>query len=189
MVAGSHGWLGDSDFPREILICQGAYMQLVCVYFAQTWLCGVLLINHGLLAYTSVLDWYSSKIWLPVIDWPALIAHLIPKSDQSHNMYLEFFLMKINNCHLRWWGLHTCYSQAEGHDWPAWKTKSRQWKATVQKLLWGSPGTPFNCKLATIRLDLELLVWGRWLWESQKGCNFLGEEAVLQINFLAKEDF
>ena len=54
MVAGSHGWLGDSDFPREILICQGAYMQLVRVYFTQTWLFGALLINHGLLACTSV---------------------------------------------------------------------------------------------------------------------------------------
>ena len=32
------------------------HMQLVCVYFTQTWLCGVLLTNHGLLAYTSVLD-------------------------------------------------------------------------------------------------------------------------------------
>jgi hypothetical protein len=30
-------------------------MQLACVYFAQTWLYGVLLINYGLLAYTSVL--------------------------------------------------------------------------------------------------------------------------------------
>ena len=43
-------------FSQTILIRQGEYMQLVCVYFAQTWLCGVLLINHGLLAYTSVLD-------------------------------------------------------------------------------------------------------------------------------------
>ena len=48
--------LGNLRFSRTILICQGAYMQLVCVYFTQTWLCGVLLTNHGLLAYTSVLD-------------------------------------------------------------------------------------------------------------------------------------
>ena len=74
-------------FSRAILICQGDYMQLVCVYFAQTWLCGVLLRNHGLLAYTSVLDSYGSEIWLPVIGCPALIAHLVPKSDQSHNIY------------------------------------------------------------------------------------------------------
>ena len=39
---------------QAILIHQGEYMQLVCVYFAQTWLCGVLLINHSLLACTSV---------------------------------------------------------------------------------------------------------------------------------------
>jgi hypothetical protein len=38
-------------FSETILIRQGEYMQLVCVYFAQTWRCGVLLINHGLLAY------------------------------------------------------------------------------------------------------------------------------------------
>jgi hypothetical protein len=43
-------------FSQTILICQGAYMQLVCVYFTQTWFCGVLLTNHGLLACTSVLD-------------------------------------------------------------------------------------------------------------------------------------
>ena len=48
--------LGNLRFSQAILIHQGEYMQLVCVYFAQTWLCGVLLINHGLLAYTSVLD-------------------------------------------------------------------------------------------------------------------------------------
>jgi hypothetical protein len=40
----------------------GKYVQLACVYFAQTWLCGVLLINHGFLAHTSVLDRYSSEI-------------------------------------------------------------------------------------------------------------------------------
>ena len=49
-MAGGHAWLGDSDFPRTIFTRQEEYMQLVCVYFAQTWLCGVLLINHGLLA-------------------------------------------------------------------------------------------------------------------------------------------
>ena len=48
--------LGNLRFSPSILIYQGAYMQLVCVYFTQTWLCGVLLTNHGLLACTSVLD-------------------------------------------------------------------------------------------------------------------------------------
>ena len=48
--------LGNLRFSQTILIRQGEYMQLVCVYFTQTWLCGVLLTNHGLLAYTSVLD-------------------------------------------------------------------------------------------------------------------------------------
>jgi hypothetical protein len=28
-------------FSQTILICHGVYMQLVCVYFTQTWLCGV----------------------------------------------------------------------------------------------------------------------------------------------------
>jgi hypothetical protein len=48
--------LGNVRFSQTILICQGVYMQLVCVHFTQTWLCDVLLTNHGLLAYTSVLD-------------------------------------------------------------------------------------------------------------------------------------
>ena len=48
--------LGNLRFSRTIFILQEEYMQLVCVYFAQTWLCGVLLINHSLLACTSVLD-------------------------------------------------------------------------------------------------------------------------------------
>ena len=61
VLPGSYGgwrpWLAlGLRFSRAILICQGAYMQLVCVYFTQTWLCGVLLTNHGLLACTSVLD-------------------------------------------------------------------------------------------------------------------------------------
>jgi hypothetical protein len=43
--------------------------------------------SHGLLACTPVLDWYDFVIWLPVTDCQSLIAHHIPKSDQSHNMY------------------------------------------------------------------------------------------------------
>ena len=54
-MAVGRAWLWDLDFP-ELFLSVGVYMQLVCVYFTQTWLCGVLLTNHGLLAYTSVLD-------------------------------------------------------------------------------------------------------------------------------------
>ena len=64
-------------------------MQLVCVYFAQYMALWCVINSHGLLACTSVLDWYGSEIWVPVFDCPALIAHLIPNSDQSHNMYLN----------------------------------------------------------------------------------------------------
>ena len=92
--------LGNLRFSWTIFICQGVYMQFVCVYFTQTWFCIVLLTNHGLLAYISVLDWYSSKIWLPVIGWLALIAYLIPKSDQSHTIYLIYFFILMNFCHM-----------------------------------------------------------------------------------------
>ena len=78
-------------------------MQLACVFFTQYMALWCVINSHGLLACTSVLDWYGSEIWVPIFDSPALIAHLIPNSDQSHNMYLECFLMKINNCHLHCW--------------------------------------------------------------------------------------
>ena len=35
--------LGNLRFSRTIFILQEEYMQLVCVYFAQIWLCGILL--------------------------------------------------------------------------------------------------------------------------------------------------
>ena len=151
--------LGNLRFSWTIQICQGAYMQLVCVYFTQTWLCGVLLTNHGLLAYTSVLDWYRSKIWLPVIDWPALIAHLIPKSDQSHNIYLKCFFILMNFCHLSLLEarLHACWNQAVRRDWPAWKTKLRQWKATVQKLLLGK--SRYFIQLQISKAQAQSLGW------------------------------
>jgi hypothetical protein len=56
MVAGGRAWLGISQiFPNYSYPSRRIYTA-VCVYFAHTWLCGVLLIKHGLLAYTSVLD-------------------------------------------------------------------------------------------------------------------------------------
>ena len=72
---------------RIIQFCLGGYVQLVCVIFHTNMALWCIINSHGLLACTSVLDWYDSVIWLPVIDCQALIAHHTPNSDQSHNMY------------------------------------------------------------------------------------------------------
>ena len=184
MVAGGHAWLGDSDFPKPFL----SVKQLVCVYFTQTWLCGVLLTNHGLLAYTSVLDWYSSKIWLPVIDWPALIAHLIPKSDQSHNIYLICFFILMNFCHLHLLEarLHACWNQAVRRDWPAWKTKLRQLKNNRKKASLGK----FRYLIQLQINNHQAQTLTSWMGElalriNRKAENSLRVEAVLQINFFS----
>lgn len=96
-------------------------MQLGCVINYTNMALWCFINNHCLLACTPVLDWYDSVIWLPIIDCQAFISHHIPKSDQSHNMYLEFFLRKINNCHpaLLEARFYICCRQAEGHCWPA----------------------------------------------------------------------
>ena len=95
--------LGNHRASQTIQFCLGGYMQLVCVIFHTNMALWCIINSHGLLACTPVLDWYDSEIWVPVIDCQALIAHHTPNSDQSHNMYLECFLMKINNCHLHCW--------------------------------------------------------------------------------------
>ena len=158
MVAGGPASLRISDPPKPSNSIIGGYMQLGCVIIYTNMALWCIINSHGLLACTPVLDWYDSKIWVPVIDFQAFISHLIPNSDQSHNMYLECFFMKINNCHLCCWrpGYTPAAVSLRGVvNWSTWKTKSRQWKATVQKLFWGSPGTPFNCKLAMIKLRLR----------------------------------
>ena len=96
-------YLGNLRSSRIIQFHHRWYMQLVCVYFTQNMALWCVINSHSLLACTSVLNWYGSEIWVPIFDCPALIAHPIPNSDQSHNMYLECFLMKINNCHLHCW--------------------------------------------------------------------------------------
>ena len=77
-------------------------MQLVFILH-KTWLCAVLL--------TAMASWHAPLSQIGMVPrsgclsltvWPSL-EHLIPNSDQSHNMYLECFLMKINNCHLHCW--------------------------------------------------------------------------------------
>jgi hypothetical protein len=84
--------LGNLRSSRIILIHHRVYVQLVCV-----------------------LDWHDSEIWVPIIDCQTLISHHTPNSDQSHNMYLEYFLMENNNCHLSCWrqGFYSCCSQAK----------------------------------------------------------------------------
>ena len=123
--------LGNLRFSWAILIHQGEYMQFVCMHFAQTWLCGILLTKHSLLTYTCALDWYGSEIWLLVIDCPALIAHLIPKSDQSHNIYWICFFILMNFCHQRFLEvrLHTCWNQAVR----CWLTCLKNKVETVEK--------------------------------------------------------
>ena len=101
MVAGSSACLGISDPPEPSNFIIVDYMQLGCVIIYTNMVLWCFINNHSLLACTPVLDWYDSKILVHVTDYQALIAHHTPNSDQRHNMYLECFLMEINNCHLR----------------------------------------------------------------------------------------
>ena len=74
------GWLaaapvlGNLRSSRTIQFRLGGYMQLVCVIFHTNMALWCVINSHGLLACTSVLDWYGSEIWVPVIDCPALIS-------------------------------------------------------------------------------------------------------------------
>ena len=134
MVAGSSACLGISDPPEPSNFIIVDYMQLGCVIIYTNMALWCFINNHGLLACTPVLDWYDSVIWLPFTDCQAHIAHHIPKSDQSHNIYLEFFLMNNNNnCHLRCWrpGFTSVAESLNCINWPACKTKLWQWKAKV----------------------------------------------------------
>ena len=87
MVAGSSACLGISDPPEPSNFIIVDYMQLGCVIIYTNMALWCFINNHGLLACTPVLDWYDSVIWLPFTDCQAHIAHHIPKSDQSHNIY------------------------------------------------------------------------------------------------------
>ena len=163
-------------------------MQPVFVYFTQTWLCGVLLTNHDLLAYTSVLDWYSSEIWLPVIGWLSLIAHLIPKSDQSHNIYLKCFFLLMNFCHLRLLEarLHACWNQALRRDWPAWKTKLRQ----LKKASFGKFRYFIQLQISNDQAQTLTSQCGVWLWEWTEKLKILWKWRLCsKLTFSAKKDF
>ena len=66
--------LGNLRSSRTIQFCLGGYVQLVCVIFHTNMALWCVINSHGLLACTSVLDWYGSKIWVPVFDCLALIS-------------------------------------------------------------------------------------------------------------------
>ena len=48
--------------------------------------------SHGLLACTSVLDWYGSEIWVPVIDCLALISTPYSQIQTKAQYVLGIFL-------------------------------------------------------------------------------------------------
>ena len=79
--------LGNLRSSRTIQFHLGGYVQLVCVIFHTNMALWCIINSHGLLACIPLLDCYDSVMWLRVTDCQALIAHHIPKSDQSHNMY------------------------------------------------------------------------------------------------------
>ena len=73
MVAGSSACLGISDPPEPSNFIIVDYMQLGCVIIYTNMALWCIINSHGLLACTSVLDWYGSEIWMSVIECPALI--------------------------------------------------------------------------------------------------------------------
>jgi hypothetical protein len=87
MVAGGSACLRIPD-PHELSNSViGGYVQLVCVIIHTNMALWCIINSHSLLACIPLLDCYDSVMWLRVTDCQALIAHHIPKSDQSHNMY------------------------------------------------------------------------------------------------------
>ena len=80
-----------------------ATCSLFVYYFTQYMALWCVINSHGLLACTSVLDWYGSEIWVPVIDCSALISTAYSQFRPKPQYVLECFLMKNNNCHLRCW--------------------------------------------------------------------------------------
>jgi hypothetical protein len=123
-------FLGNLRSSRIILIRHRVYVQLVFVIFHINMALWCIINSHGLLACTSVLDWYDSEIWVPVIDCHTLISHYTPNSDRSQNMFLECFLMENNNCVLVA-RFYSCTSQAE-----RWLTCLRNKGGTVKKQLY-----------------------------------------------------
>jgi hypothetical protein len=67
------------DLPEPSNSVLEATCSLLVLYFTQNMALWGVINSHGLLAYTSVLDWYGSEIWVPVFDCPALIS--IPYSQ------------------------------------------------------------------------------------------------------------
>ena len=61
-------FLGNVRSSQTIQFHLGGYVQLVCVIFHINMALWCVNNSHGLLACTSVLDWYGSEIWVPVID-------------------------------------------------------------------------------------------------------------------------
>jgi hypothetical protein len=68
MVAVAPPVLGNLRSFQIILICHRVYVQLDCVIFYTNMILWCIINSHGLLSCTSVLDWYGSEIWLPIID-------------------------------------------------------------------------------------------------------------------------
>jgi hypothetical protein len=66
--------LGNLRISQTIQFCLGGYMLLVCVIFHTNMALWCFIYSHSLLACSSVLDWYGSEIWVPTIDWLALIS-------------------------------------------------------------------------------------------------------------------
>jgi hypothetical protein len=121
---------------------------------------------------------------------------LCSKSDQSHNIYSICFFILMNFCHLRLLEarLHGCWNQTIRRDWPAWKVEIVEKLQEKKKLLWGSPGTLFSCKLAMIKLRL----WPPGVGELAFRINRIAENSLRRkplwrlcskLTFSAKKNF
>jgi hypothetical protein len=83
--------LGNLRSSQTIQFRLGGYMQLVCVIFHTNM--ALWCIINSLLVCTFVLDWYGSKIWVPVSDCLALIrtpySQFRPKPQYVLRMLLD----------------------------------------------------------------------------------------------------
>ena len=125
MVAGSCTWLRKSQsFLSHSYLSKTIHATCLCLFYTNMALWCIINKPRPLGMYLCL-----RLIWL----WNLVARHWltgphstpIPKSDQSHNIYLICFFILMNFCHLCLLEarLHACWNQAVRRDWPAWKTK------------------------------------------------------------------
>jgi hypothetical protein len=150
--------LGNLRSSRIILIHHRSIHAVSLCYFTQNMALWCIINSHGFLAWTPVLDWHDSEIWVPVIDCQALIStpysQFRPKPQYVLRMLLQWRLITATravgdrDAHLLQSGWRVLTDLLE-------KQSGDSERQLYKSFFWGSPGTPFNHKLAMIRLRLR----------------------------------